>query len=121
MNKIEELLEQLDDYATDCDSYSLGLPLGNKADKAILKGMISDFCWKLAWDASEVEIGEDFQEWFDNYIEPKPITEKIKVTISTLKQFNWNSVYNLAGIDYNVLDDIHIVELDKEIFQKLFK
>ena len=123
MNKIEELLVNLSTEAYDNYGRDYGLPMSEDNFLKFADNTIKKFCTELVEKARYLTSGDSISEFLDNYLTPtlEPTTEKVKVTISTLKQFNWNSVYDLTGIDYNGFDDSHMIELEKDIFHKLFK
>lgn len=130
MNKIELLLKDMSYFVSSCVGYSNGLPLNTLHDKNVLSSYIKEFCKDLIIDAiADLGHGESVSEWLDDYINSKvePIEEDmVKVTVSTLKQFNYQKVFYSTGIDIEYHKNINTndsvtFEITKEQFDLLFK
>ena len=96
MNKIVELLLNLNKEAKDYGSF--GVPLDNPNYKSCVERIMYEFCSELVADARYLTFDDSVSEFLEIYLNPEPKPTKVKVTISTLKQFNWNNVCQLPLI-----------------------
>jgi len=124
MNKIEQLLQQLDGKANSGYVYN-GLPLDSKDFLDFATITIKHFCKGLIKESRYLSSGDSVTEFIEDYIKPDPIydsEEIVKVTISTLKNFDYGRVFSITGLNLiKCDDDSEIVEISKLKFNQLFK
>ena len=112
-------------FVSSCSGHQNGLPLNTLYDRNTLVSYIKDFCIELVEESRYLTSGDSVSEFIEEYIKPEPIDdseETVKVTISTLKNFDYTRVFGITGLNLiKCNNDSEIVEIIKLKFNQLFK
>lgn len=122
MNKIDQLLKDIQNYSKNCNHNFFYIEEMNKFQRLAVQHIIKDFCRNLVEEARYLTSGDTIEEFLENYLNPKSILETTKVTISTLKNFNYDEVLIITGVNlFEAYENDYIIEITKEQFNELLK